>query len=145
MKTINHIFDGDFGCEESNKNKPTVSVTLIDEHGQEEYITIEDEWLQRHGLDVGSEWPEYMIRICDMEEMLDRVNYLLDNKGDLKELQPLIEKLEAYYTSQQWKDDFALDEAGELPDSLKRGVLSEDGIYNVLERFNDLKRDQNSD
>ncbi len=145
MKTINHIFDGDFGCEESNKNKSTVSVTLIDEAGQEEYITIEDEWLQRHGLDVGSEWPEYMIRICDMEEMLDRVNYLLDNKGDLKELQPLIEKLEAYYTSQQWKDDFALDEAGELPDSLKRGVLSEDGIYNVLERFNDLKRDQNSD
>ncbi len=145
MKTINHIFDGDFGCEESNKNKPTVSVTLIDENGQEEYITIEDEWLQRHGLDVGSEWPEYMIRICDMEEMLDRVNYLLDNKGDFKELQPLIEKLEAYYTSQQWKDDFALDEAGELPDSLKRGVLSEDGIYNVLERFNDLKRDQNSD
>ncbi|MBQ7148350.1 MAG: DUF4298 domain-containing protein [Pseudobutyrivibrio sp.] len=33
----------------------------------------------------------------------------------------------------------------QYPDSLKRGVLSEDGIYNVLERFNDLKRDQNSD
>ena len=94
---------------------------------------------------MGSEWPEYMIRICDMQEILDRANYLLDNKGDLKERQPLIEKLEAYYTSQQWKDDFALDEDGELPDSLKRGVLSEDGIYNVLERFNDLKRDQNSD
>ena len=45
-----------------------------------------------------------------------------------------IRKLEAYYTSQQWKADFAADEAGQYPEKLKRGVLSEDGIWNVLER-----------
>ena len=48
------------------------------------------------------------------------------------------QKLEEYYTSQQWKDDFAMDEAGEFPDKLKRGVLSEDGIYNLLERNKEM-------
>ncbi|MBE5904281.1 MAG: hypothetical protein E7275_08335 [Pseudobutyrivibrio sp.] len=58
MKVIKHIFDGDFGCEESNKNKPTVSVTLVDELGNESYVTVEDQWLVENGLDVGDKWPE---------------------------------------------------------------------------------------
>ena len=45
MKTIKHIFDGDFGCEETGSQKPTVSVTLVDEDGNESYVTVEDEWL----------------------------------------------------------------------------------------------------
>lgn len=60
MKIIKHIFDGDFGCEESTNKKPTVSVTLVDETGLETYITVEDEWLIQHNLDVGSVWPENM-------------------------------------------------------------------------------------
>ena len=139
MKTIKHIFDGDFGCEESCGKKATVSVTLIDETGEESYVTIEDEWLQKQGLDVGSEWPEYLIRICEMEAILDSANYLIaNNAAGLEDFRSEIEKLEAYYTSQEWKDDFALDEAGELPDGLKRGVLSEDGIYDVLEKYREL-------
>ena len=31
-----------------------------------------------------------------------------------------------------------MDEAGEFPDKLKRGVLSEDGIYNLLERNKEM-------
>ena len=31
-----------------------------------------------------------------------------------------------------------MDEAGEFPDKLKRGVLSEDGIWNMLERNKEL-------
>ena len=42
-------------------------------------------------------------------------------------------KLSAYYSSDAWKRDYAADEAGLLPKDLKRGVLSEDGIYNLLE------------
>ena len=52
--------------------------------------------------------------------------------------QSKIQELEAYYTSPKWKEDFATDEAGKLPKNLKRGVLSEDGIYNVLERNKEL-------
>ena len=40
--------------------------------------------------------------------------------------------LAEYYGSDEWKRDFADDEAGLLPKELKRGVLSEDGIWNVL-------------
>ena len=35
-------------------------------------------------------------------------------------------------------EDLADDEAGRLPKGLKRGVLSEDGIYNLLERYREL-------
>ena len=42
-------------------------------------------------------------------------------------------KLSAYYSSDAWKRDYAADEAGLLPKDLKRGVLSENGIYNLLE------------
>ena len=139
MKIIKHIFDGDFGCEESSDKKPTVSVTLVDESGQESYVTIEDEWLQNQGLEVGAKWPDYLIRINDMEAVFDRVNYLMSNNlADSAELKADIETLESYYSSQQWKDDFALDEAGKLPDSLKRGVLSEDGIYDLLDKYKNI-------
>ena len=43
--------------------------------------------------------------------------------------------LGAYYASNVWKDDFTADEAGLLPRDLPRGVLSEDGIYDVLTEF----------
>lgn len=50
-------------------------------------------------------------------------------------LQPEIDRLAAYYSSEAWKADFAADEAGLLPAGMKRGVLSEDGVYTFLERF----------
>ena len=54
-------------------------------------------------------------------------------------LQPEIDRLAAYYSSEAWKADFAADEAGILPANLKRGILSEDGVYILLERFAELK------
>ena len=45
--------------------------------------------------------------------------------------------LTAYYVSGQWLRDYELDEAGRLPPDLKRGVLSEDGLWNLL---NDWER-----
>ena len=43
-----------------------------------------------------------------------------------------LRKLLEYYEGGQWLQDFQLDEAGGLPAQLKRGVLSEDGVYNFL-------------
>ncbi len=81
-------------------------------------------------------------RIKLMEEILDTANQKMDalekSIADLKAYQSKIQELEAYYTSSQWKEDFAMDEAGKLPKEFKRGVLSEDGIYNVLERNKEL-------
>ena len=42
--------------------------------------------------------------------------------------------LEAYYTSGKWREDYEADERGELPSDLKRGVLSQDAMYDLLER-----------
>lgn len=41
--------------------------------------------------------------------------------------------LEAYYTSGEWRDDYEADERRELPPDLKRGVLSQDALYDLLE------------
>ena len=80
--------------------------------------------------------------IKQMEEILDTANQKMDalekSIADLKAYQSKIQELEAYYASPQWKEDFAMDETGKLSKNLKRGVLSEDGIYNVLERNKEL-------
>ena len=59
----------------------------------------------------------------------------LDN---YEEAQEAIAALDAYYGSEEWKQDFADDEAGRLPADLKRGVLSEDGIWNLLSDVSEL-------
>ena len=43
-----------------------------------------------------------------------------------------LERLIEYYESSLWMEDFRKDEQGLIPKDLKRGVLSEDGIYNLL-------------
>ena len=40
--------------------------------------------------------------------------------------------LENYYTSGQWLKDYEADEQGLLPEGLKRGVLSQDALYDLL-------------
>ena len=52
-----------------------------------------------------------------------------------------ITELASYLTSTDWIDDFEADEAGELPKDLKRGVLSEDAIYDMLQDNHQLEID----
>ena len=51
-----------------------------------------------------------------------------------------LRQLSDYYESAAWKRDFAADEAGLLPKDLRRGVLSEDGVYNLLDAFGQNQR-----
>ena len=77
-------------------------------------------------------------RIEEMEARLNRIIAWLDDpSGDVTED---IRILDAYYRSPLWRSDFEADEAGKLPADLPRGVLSEDGIYNVLEKNEELKQ-----
>ena len=82
-------------------------------------------------------------RITRMEGLLDKsmevIGRLEQALVDFNALSPDIAELEAYYTSPQWRKDFEADEAGKLPKDLKRGVLSEDGVWNVLEEYRRLK------
>ena len=57
MWKIRHIFDGEYGCEALLPGeKPKVSVTLVSEEGAEKILLVEDEWLVKNKLDVGSVW-----------------------------------------------------------------------------------------
>jgi hypothetical protein len=87
---------------------------------------------------------ESINRIKKMEEIFDEVQRKIrkmdDEIEDCSLIQSEIRMLEEYYQSEEWKQDFILDENGLLPTDLKRGVLSEDGIYNLLEQFAELDR-----
>jgi len=73
--------------------------------------------------------------IC-MEEKLNNALEVLENFDKALEeyiaMQKKIADLAEYYGSPTWRKDLTDDEAGRLPSDLRRGVLSEDGIYNLL-------------
>ena len=58
----------------------------------------------------------------------------------LKAAKEDVAELSKYYGSELWKQDFAADEAGNLPPDLKRGVLSEDGIWNLLSDYREIQK-----
>lgn len=79
---------------------------------------------------------ETLNRIKGMEKRMRRagkilksMEYALDEwdmmNSDLK-------VLNKYLGSEEWKADLKADEEGLLPENLRRGVLSEDGIWNLL-------------
>ena len=79
---------------------------------------------------------EQIERIQYFETLLDRVAPVLakleDSLDAFEGIQEDVKELAAYYDGDDWRADFEADEAGKLPADLKRGVLSEDGIYDVL-------------
>lgn len=82
-------------------------------------------------------------RITHMEALLvkstETVRRLEKALDDFAALQPDIDELQAYYDGDDWRTDFEADEAGLLPKDLKCGVLSEDGVYDLLEDYQCLK------
>lgn len=75
-------------------------------------------------------------RIENMEWCFDTVQAAFKRDAAAARRSPLcwalVRTLLRYYEGGQWLADYALDEAGLLPADLKRGVLSEDGVYNFL-------------
>ena len=63
-----------------------------------------------------------------------------ESAASLKAIKEDVAELSKYYGSELWKLDFAADEAGNLPPDLKRGVLSEDGIWNLLSDYREIQK-----
>lgn len=81
-------------------------------------------------------------RIAHMEKILneasavvDKLSLVIERYG---EILPRIRELEAYYTGPQWMSDYEDDCAGRLPEGLARGVLSEDAVFDLLRRIDEL-------
>ena len=84
-------------------------------------------------------------RIRRIEEMEARMDEALAAARDLEQAlerweaaQPSLTALAVYYAGPAWREDFEADEAGELPPELKRGVLSEDGLWELLSLAGEL-------
>ena len=85
---------------------------------------------------------EQIKRITEMEGCLDAsekaIRQLSEALSAFEEVQPLYGKLSDYYGSDRWLQDFEDDEAGKLPRDLKRGVLSEDAVYDLVTENREL-------
>lgn len=81
-------------------------------------------------------------RITRMENYLNEseeaVRALSEALERYEAIQPSLKKLSDYYGSTLWVKDYEDDEAGKLPEDLKRGVLSEDLVYNLLTDHHEL-------
>ena len=75
-------------------------------------------------------------RISKMEEVFDDLRFSFEKSKEEfyknKNLQKKLKFLTNYYESGKWLKDYQLDEQNKLPKNLKRGILSQDGIYNFL-------------
>ena len=71
-----------------------------------------------------------------MEQIFDRVSQTLKEQGRAAREKTVfcedIHLLETYMDSGHWLADYELDEASGLPKDLKRGVLSQDALYDLL-------------
>jgi hypothetical protein len=72
-------------------------------------------------------------RVRRMETYMDTVQAAVANgTADAPEILELRRVLTEYMDGGQWMKDYEADERGELPADLKRGVLSEDALYDLL-------------
>jgi hypothetical protein len=81
-------------------------------------------------------------RIRKMEEALDAskaaIEKLYEALSEYEAVQDRFDALLDYYSNGQWRADFEADEEDLLPDGLKRGVLSEDAVYDLITEHREL-------
>lgn len=74
-------------------------------------------------------------RIKELESVFDEVSKTLKEepiKLNDTEYQNKIKILVDYLDSGMWLKDYELDEKGLIDQSVERGILSEDGLYNLI-------------
>ena len=81
-------------------------------------------------------------RIRHMEAVFDLLqNVLAQNPFAIRQdahLQEQLGILAQYYEGGLWLRDYELDELGLLPEDLKRGVLSQDALYDFFAQVDDV-------
>ena len=101
-----------------------------------EGMTVQDLIDRLGGIDChgrGTSCPDQLarsLRIARVVEMERRFETLCGGLPGSEQERPALQE---YMDSGAWLSDFEADERGELPADLKRGVLSEDGLYNLLQ------------
>ena len=87
---------------------------------------------------------ERIERIKKMEEKLDnvtpKVNAFEESLNNLNSAFEDIKVLSDYY-KKEWKEDYEADEQGKIPKEVKRGVLSQDTLFDLLGKLNEMEKD----
>lgn len=73
-----------------------------------------------------------------MTGALEKLAVFERSLDDFIAVQASVSELGTYLRSAQWREDFEDSERGKLSAGLPCGVLSEDGIYNLLDRNKEL-------
>ncbi|MBR6951223.1 MAG: DUF4298 domain-containing protein [Oscillospiraceae bacterium] len=91
---------------------------------------------------MGGRETESLERIRQNEEKMDRclaaLSLLRTACAKWRAVREDLSALEAYYCGPEWKLDYEADESGRIPADLKRGVLSQDGIGDLLDEYDAL-------
>lgn len=86
--------------------------------------------------------PQDIQRIKDFEYKFNEVSRVLaaleKATEEWADVKCWLEELREYQESGQWQKDFEAGERGEIPADIERGVLSEDGLWNLLEKVSEL-------
>ena len=79
-------------------------------------------------------WEDIIDDIPNIDLYMDQVTTFMETQlGSSRRSEEDKKILSSYYET-LWKDDFEADEKGLIPKDMKRGVLSEDGLYNLLQQ-----------
>lgn len=74
--------------------------------------------------------------VVEMTEIYEEHKKLLDKLSssleEFKNHQKELEKLEKYYYSDKFMEDYDASNKGEIPDDINQGILTEDAIYDLL-------------
>lgn len=132
---------------QTSRNIDTSSLQQLSQSAIEQETIFIDKWkntflekdttsnLFRKNWEKKNKMFERIERVTRMESYLDILQEALHtNPSSIIEdgnLQDILDKLTQYYET-EWRSDYESDERGELPPGLKRGVLSEDAVYNLL-------------
>lgn len=68
--------------------------------------------------------------VCSLKESLEAFRGIEDT----------VAELDGYMRSGQWLEDYEADEAGKLPGDIRRGVLSQDALYDLLQEYDSVRR-----
>lgn len=78
-------------------------------------------------------------QIARIREMETKANLLAAGAAEFQaaldkfaEVEPAYRELSQYYGGSEWWEDKTFSEAKDFPEDLSCGVLSEDGLYNIL-------------
>ncbi len=79
---------------------------------------------------------ERIQRVARMEEIYNKsceaVAVLLQAAENYLAVETSLQELAAYYQSPLWLEDFDAERAAAFPKDMKRGILTEDAVYDLL-------------